>query len=133
MKLKEIWLNLAIRKVKFHQNESPEDIKCWGLAFHSDIKYAISKGYIKESFGGGSKRALRWYRPTAETYTNFVEPLVLLIERYDLLPVLLSHYILEGDGEICRACAFSYLQFERKAGICKLCNMLGTKIYFVKD
>jgi len=77
-KEKEIWAEMARRKVRFHKNEKWQDIKLWGLFRWSYIKGLLDKG---EPITDMKKENVRiWVRPSEKAYKEKIEPLL----KYDL-------------------------------------------------
>jgi len=75
---KQIWYEMARRKVQFHKNEDWKDIRLWGLFKWNEISHLLEKGQLITWMKKEHKTV--WVRPTLETWNVYILPLIL---KYD--------------------------------------------------
>lgn len=67
--------DLARRYVEFHDGESPQQIRLWGLASWQDISKAANEGVIRTGSSSWYK-GLNWFTPSAEYLEQVVIPFI---------------------------------------------------------
>jgi len=79
MSQKEIWAELARRKVQFHPYKEWDTIELWGLFNWGAVSQLVKAGKLKTNYKKENKTV--WVRPTADVWERHVWP---LIQKYSL-------------------------------------------------
>lgn len=79
MKEREIWLDMAQRKLRFHPNKEWNEIITWGLFYPSTIKRQLARGELFESYPKHipNKRCSVWVYPSQEAWEKKIKPIIL--------------------------------------------------------
>lgn len=72
---KEIWAEMARRKVQFHANEEWDTIKLWGLFDWGTVSKLLKSGELLAP-GYTRENKTIWVKPTRETWEKHIKPLV---------------------------------------------------------
>ena len=69
-----IWAEMARRKVQFHNTESWENIRLWGLFRWGTVSRLIEQGLLITDMS--KENVTVWVRPSEQAYNNYIEPLL---------------------------------------------------------
>ena len=80
--LQQIWaedwiaVEMARRKVAFHDSEQPDEISLWGLFEYDDIKEHLASGKLINHLNYTPKNRVYWVIPSKEYWENIIKPIV---------------------------------------------------------
>lgn len=77
--LRAIWAEMARRKVRFHNDEEWDEIKCWGLFRWGDISRLLRDGRLRTTMK--KENRVVWVTPSKEAWESEIKP---LIDKYSL-------------------------------------------------
>ena len=77
---KQIYAEMARRKIQFHDSEQWNKIKLWGLFNWNTIKHLIKKGDLKTDMKAENQTV--WVTPSLQCWETKIKP---LIEKYSLV------------------------------------------------
>ena len=76
MRVREIWGDMARRKIQFHADEEWQNIWLWGLFNWSDVSRQLERGELHTWMKKEHK--VIWVYPSEEAYHKHIEPLLQL-------------------------------------------------------
>ena len=76
---KELWAEMARRKVQFHPNEDWDKISLWGLFHWGEVRHYLESGELITTMK--KENITIWVTPSKEAWEKKIKP---LIDQYDL-------------------------------------------------
>jgi hypothetical protein len=71
-----IWAEMAIRKVRFHNDEPAYSIILWGLFFPSEVKGLVKRGLLIPVDRVQTPKCKGWYYPSMDAYEKYILPII---------------------------------------------------------
>jgi len=71
---REVWAEMARRKIRFHPTEEWNTIHLWGLFTWGGVRHLLEKGLLLTDMR--KENVTIWVRPSQEAWEQHVKPLV---------------------------------------------------------